>query len=473
MVFSNIFFIFRFLTVFLLIYYIVPYKYKNPVITVFSLIFYSWGEVKYFPIMIASTVVDFFCSGTIERHRDSKTVKNICLAISVMFNLGMLFTFKYTDFFISNINRFRGTSIPLTHLTLPLGISFYTFQTMSYTIDVYRGKVTAEKNLINFSAFVTMFPQLIAGPIVKYTDINEKLNTYEGRITLDGINEGIKLFIFGLGKKVLIANNVGALWTDIETIGFANVSTPLAWLGILAYALQIYFDFSGYSLMAIGLGKMIGFDFPQNFNLPYISKSITEFWRRWHMSLSSWFKEYVYIPLGGNRKGLLRQLINIAIVWALTGLWHGASWNFVLWGVYYGILLIIEKMFLLKILDRIPEKLRFIRHIYALFFVIVGWVIFNITDFSILGEYLKCMFGGGTENLAITAYYLKSRGAILIAAAIASTPLVNKAFMKLNSRIMFNTMRDMLETFVLLILFLMSIAFLVSGSYNPFLYFRF
>ena len=300
MIFSNIFFIFRFLTVVLLIYYIVPYKYKNGIITIASLIFYSWGEIKYFPIMLASTVVDFTASKVIENHRDDKKIMKRALACSMIFNLGSLFFFKYTDFFIFNINKFMGTSIPLLRLTLPLGISFYTFQTMSYTIDVYRGKVAAEKNIINFSAFVTMFPQLIAGPIVKYTDINEKLNTYEGRITLDGINEGIKLFIFGLGKKVLIANNVGALWTDIETMGFATVSTPLAWLGIIAYTLQIYFDFSGYSLMAIGLGKMLGFDFPQNFNLPYISKSITEFWRRWHMTLSGWFKEYVYIPLGGN-----------------------------------------------------------------------------------------------------------------------------------------------------------------------------
>ena len=300
MIFSNIFFLFRFLPVVLLIYYIVPYKYKNGIITIASLIFYSWGEVKYFPIMIASTVVDFFASRTIERNRDNQKIKKICLACSMVFNLGMLLFFKYTDFFIANINNFFGTNIPLLHITLPLGISFYTFQTMSYTIDVYRGNVAAEKNIINFSAFVTMFPQLIAGPIVKYTDINEKLNTYEGRITLDGINEGIRWFILGVGKKVLIANNVGALWTDIETMGFA-VGTPLAWLGIVAYALQIYFDFSGYSLMAIGLGKMLGFDFPQNFNLPYISKSITEFWRRWHMTLSGWFREYVYIPLGGNR----------------------------------------------------------------------------------------------------------------------------------------------------------------------------
>ena len=371
------------------------------------------------------------------------------------------------------MNSLTGAGLGLIGVALPIGISFYTFQTMSYVIDVYRGKVKSQKNIITLGAYITLFPQLIAGPIVRYSDVEIQLKV---RISDKGrIATGIRRFIMGFAKKILIANQMAVIWEEIYAMVDmgSHPGASLTWIGALAFTFQIYFDFSGYSDMAIGLGKILGFDYLENFNYPYISQTITEFWRRWHMSLSSWFKEYVYIPLGGNRKGLLRQLINIAIVWALTGLWHGASWNFVLWGVYYGILLIIEKMFLLKILDRIPEKLRFIRHIYALFFVIVGWVIFNITDFSILGEYLKCMFGGGTENLAITAYYLKSRGAILIAAAIASTPLVNKAFMKLNSRIMFNTMRDMLETFVLLILFLMSIAFLVSGSYNPFLYFRF
>ncbi|MEG1783098.1 MAG: MBOAT family O-acyltransferase, partial [Oscillospiraceae bacterium] len=330
MIFSNIFFIFRFLPLCLLLYYIVPYKFKNLVITVFSLVFYSWGEVKYFPIMMSCIIVNFVISQFIEGNREKKGFTKFLFIASVVFNLGMLFFFKYADFFIRNINAFSGMNLPLFKLALPLGISFYTFQTMSYTIDVYTGKVKAETSIINFSAFVTMFPQLIAGPIVKYTDINDKINTMEGRITLADINEGIKLFIFGLGKKVLIANNVGALWTDIEALGFANVSTPLAWLGIIAYSLQIYFDFSGYSLMAIGLGKMLGFDFPANFNLPYISKSITEFWRRWHMTLSGWFKEYVYIPLGGNRKGLKRQLFNMLIVWFLTGFWHGADWNFML-----------------------------------------------------------------------------------------------------------------------------------------------
>ena len=460
MIFSNIFFMFRFLTVVLLIYYIVPYKYKNGIITIASLIFYSWGEVKYFPIMIASTVVDFFSSQYIERNRGDIKKMRRGLACSMIFNLGCLIFFKYTDFFLTNINRFAGTSIPLLRIPLPLGISFYTFQTMSYTIDVYRGKVPAEKNIINFSAFVTMFPQLIAGPIVLYSDINEKLNTHEGRITLEGINEGIKLFIFGLGKKVLIANNVGALWTDIETMGFASVSTPLAWLGIIAYSLQIYFDFSGYSLMAIGLGKMLGFDFPQNFNLPYISKSVTEFWRRWHMTLSGWFREYVYIPLGGNRKGLKRQILNMLVVWFLTGFWHGADWNFMLWGLYYFVLLTVEKLFLLDWLKKHPVPAR----IYALLTIAVGWAIFYITDLGMLGRFIVKMFSfsGGIS----AGYYFRNYFVSILVGILCSTPLTIKFYEKYKNN-------NMVMIPVLTLIFLLSVAYLVDSTYNPFIYFRF
>ncbi|MBR6609522.1 MAG: MBOAT family protein [Oscillospiraceae bacterium] len=460
MIFSNIFFMFRFLTVVLLIYYIVPYKYKNGIITIASLIFYSWGEVKYFPIMIASTVVDFFSSQYIERNRGDIKKMRRGLACSMVFNLGCLIFFKYTDFFISNINTFAGTSIPLLRFPLPLGISFYTFQTMSYTIDVYRGKVPAEKNIINFSAFVTMFPQLIAGPIVLYSDINEKLNTHEGRITLDGINEGIKLFIFGLGKKVLIANNVGALWTDIETMGFGVVSTPLAWLGIIAYSLQIYFDFSGYSLMAIGLGKMLGFDFPQNFNLPYISKSVTEFWRRWHMTLSGWFREYVYIPLGGNRKGLKRQILNMLVVWFLTGFWHGADWNFMLWGMYYFMLLAIEKVFLLKWLQKHPVPAR----VYTLLTIAVGWAIFYITDLGMLGRFIVKMFSfsGGVS----AGYYFRNYFVSILVGILCSTPLTIRFYEKYKNN-------NVVMIPVLTAVFLLSVAYLVDSTYNPFIYFRF
>ncbi|MEG3029827.1 MAG: MBOAT family O-acyltransferase [Oscillospiraceae bacterium] len=459
MIFSNIFFMFRFLPVVLLLYYIVPYKYKNGVITVFSLIFYSWGEVKYFPIMVASTVVDFVVSLIIERHRDNKKIMKASLWVSIIFNLGMLFFFKYTDFFLVNINNLLGTSLPLLKLTLPLGISFYTFQTMSYTIDVYCGRVKAEDNFINFSAFVTMFPQLIAGPIVKYTDINEKLNTFEGRITLDGISEGIKLFIFGLGKKVLIANNVGALWTDLESLGFA-VGSPLAWLGIIAYSLQIYFDFSGYSLMAIGLGKMLGFDFPQNFNLPYISKSITEFWRRWHMTLSGWFKEYVYIPLGGNRNGLKRQIFNMLIVWFLTGFWHGADWNFILWGLYYFALLAVEKIFFYDFLKNKP----ILGRVYALVAIAVGWSIFYITDLSVLGGFITSLFNFSADGRF--SYYFGNYIISILIGVLFSTTFPMKFYEKFKDN-------NLVIIPVLTVIAFLSVAYLVDSTYNPFIYYRF
>ncbi len=460
MIFSNIFFLFRFLPIVLFLYYAVPYKYKNGVITLASLIFYSWGEVKYFPIMIASTVVDFFSSQYIEKHRGNIKKMRIGLAGSVLFNMGSLMFFKYTDFFIANINNFTGTSIPLLRITLPLGISFYTFQTMSYTIDVYRNKVKAETNIINFSAFVTMFPQLIAGPIVLYSDVQKELNNTENRITLEKINEGIKLFIFGVGKKVLIANNVGALWTDIEAMGFANVSTPLAWLGIVAYALQIYFDFSGYSLMAIGLGRMLGFYFPQNFNLPYISKSVTEFWRRWHMTLSGWFREYVYIPLGGNRKGLKRQILNMLVVWFLTGFWHGADWNFMLWGLYYFILLAVEKLFLLEWLKKHPVPAR----VYTLLTIVVGWSIFYITDLGLLADFVTRLFVP-TAGIAV-GYYLKNYLISILVGILCSTPFTLKFWDKYKDN-------NFVMIPLLTVIFVVSVAYLVDSTYNPFIYFRF
>ena len=349
MVFSSILFLFRFMPIAFAVYYLTPRKQKNLVLLILSLIFYSWGEVRYFPIMIASILVDYTASRGIESHRGDPKACKAFLLMSVFFNLGMLGFFKYTDFFIENINALLGTGIPLVGLTLPLGISFYTFQTMSYTIDVYRGKVTAEQNLIDFGAFVVLFPQLIAGPIVRYTDISRELR--ERKLDPGQINDGVKLFLFGLGSKVLIANNIGSLWTEVEQMGFAGISTPLAWLAILAYAFQIYFDFSGYSLMAIGLGKMLGFEFPKNFDFPYISRSMTEFWRRWHMTLGSWIREYLYFPLGGNRKGKARNILNLLIVWAATGFWHGADWNFIFWGLYFFVLLLIEKLFLLPVLE--------------------------------------------------------------------------------------------------------------------------
>lgn len=458
MVFSSILFIFRFLPVALGIYYLTPKKYKNFSLLILSLIFYSWGEAKYFLIMISSIVVDYFVSIGIERYRERKNIKISLLCISVCFNLGMLFFFKYFNFFIDNINSILGLALNHVKITLPLGISFYTFQTMSYTIDVFKGNVKAEKNIISFGAFVCLFPQLIAGPIVKYTDINKELE--DRKMDINQIEEGIELFILGLGRKVLIANNIGMLWTEIEGIGFSNISSVLAWLGVLAFAFQIYFDFSGYSLMAIGLGKMLGFNFPQNFNNPYISRSITEFWRRWHMTLGSWFREYVYIPLGGNRVNKGRLVFNLFVVWFLTGFWHGASYNFIMWGIYFFILIGIEKLGLLKFL----EKHKVFSHIYSIFFILIGWALFSVTDLSQLKILFIKLFNmtGGIDWL----YYIRNYGLTLIIATLFSTPIIEIAYRKFIKNKLINTV-------ILMCIFLISIAYLVDATYNPFLYFRF
>lgn len=458
MVFSSITFIFRFLPIALGIYFLTPQKYKNFILLVVSLFFYSWGEAKYFIIMIASIVVDYFMSRFIEKNRDNRKLCIGFLCISIMFNLGMLLFFKYFNFFIDNINGIFNLSLEYVKITLPLGISFYTFQTMSYTIDVFRGKVEAEKNIINFGAFVCLFPQLIAGPIVKYTDVNEELKNR--KIDAKQIENGIELFILGLGKKVLIANNIGLLWTEIEKIGFDKISTPLGWLGIVAFSLQIYFDFSGYSLMAIGLGKMLGFNFPRNFNYPYVSRSITEFWRRWHITLGSWFREYVYIPLGGNRVNKKRAFLNLFIVWFLTGFWHGANYNFILWGVFFFILIFIEKLGLLNFLN----KHKIISHIYTLFFLLIGWAVFAITDLSKLKEFIVTLFSftNGYDWL----YYIRNYGITIIIAIVFSTPVVKYLYNKY-------VKSKWLNTIILLIIFFISVAYLVDATYNPFLYFRF
>ncbi len=459
MVFSSILFLFRFFPIAMLVYYIAPRRYKNLVLLVESLVFYSWGEVRYFPIMIASILVDFIASNGIEKHRQSKGACRAFLTLSVVFNLGMLGFFKYTNFLLLNLGAVTGLSFPALSLTLPLGISFYTFQTMSYTIDVYRGKVPAERNIVDFGAFVVLFPQLIAGPIVRYTDVNRELKSRV--ITLDGVQEGIDIFIRGLGRKVLIANNIGALWTEVSAMNFEVISTPLAWLGILAYTFQIYFDFSGYSQMAIGLGRMLGFRFPRNFDDPYIAKSVTEFWRRWHMTLGSWFREYLYIPLGGNRCSFPRQVFNLFVVWAATGLWHGASWNFVLWGLYFFVFLVLEKAFLRPRL----EKTRVLGHLYLLFLVVVSWAIFAITDFAALGRFLAAMFSfrPGTEWL----YYLRNYGVTFLLAGFLSTPLLARWEARWGER------GRMAKNLVLGVVLIASIAYLEDATYNPFLYFRF
>lgn len=458
MVFSSILFIFRFLPIAMILYFLTPNKYKNLTLLLISLTFYSWGEPKYFLIMVASIFVDYFISRGIEKSRNNKKVSIALLSISIVFNLGILFFFKYFNFFLENVNNILELSLKYVKITLPLGISFYTFQTMSYTIDVFLGKVKAEKNIINFGAFVCLFPQLIAGPIVKYTDINVELK--HRKIDMKQIQDGIELFILGLGSKVLIANNIGAFWSEIEGKGFAGVGTVIAWISVLAFAFQIYFDFSGYSLMAIGLGKILGFNFPRNFNYPYISKSITEFWRRWHITLGSWFKEYVYIPLGGNRVGRLRLYINLFIVWFLTGFWHGASYNFILWGLYFFILISIEKAVLLKFL----EKHKIISHIYSIFFILLGWAIFAVVDLGQLKILLKEMFSISKNNQWM--YYVRNYGITFIIATVLSTPIVKNIYNKVIKS-------DILNTFILMIIFLLCIAYLVDATYNPFLYFRF
>lgn len=462
MVFSSILFLFRFMPAAFAIYYLVPRRFKNFTLLVLSLIFYSWGEAKYFPIMIASTVVDYTASGLIESHRDNKLICRLGLIYSMVFNLGMLGFFKYTNFFVGNLNALFGLSLPTISFVLPLGISFYTFQTMSYTIDVYLGKVKAERNIIDFGAFVVLFPQLIAGPIVRYTDINRELK--ERQINLPQIQDGIKLFILGLGSKVLIANNVGALWTEIEAIGagegFLSISTPLAWMAVFAYSLQIYFDFSGYSLMAIGLGKMLGFEFPKNFDFPYISRSFTEFWRRWHMTLGSWFREYLYIPLGGNRVSKSRLYFNLFVVWAATGFWHGASWNFIFWGLFFFVFLVIERMGFKQVLERHSA----FSHVYVIFFLLLSWALFAVTDLGMLGDLFTRMFVpvGGVDWI----YYLRNYIVVFILGTVLSTPALKGLYLRLEKN----------NVFCLIFfgaIFLASTAYLVDATYNPFLYFRF
>ena len=370
----------------------------------------------------------------------------------------MLFVFKYYNFITVNVNNIFKSNIPLSSMTLPLGISFYTFQTLSYTIDVYKGRIRPEKNIINFAAFVTMFPQLIAGPIVKYTDIREKLISRKHNWSL--VEEGVEDFIIGLGKKVLLANNFGMLWEEAQSIGFANISTPMAWLSLLAFSLQIYYDFSGYSTMAIGLGKMLGFVFPKNFNYPYISKSISEFWRRWHITLGSWFKEYIYIPLGGNRKGKKRTFLNLLIVWFLTGLWHGAEFNFILWGLYFFLLISLEKL----ILDKYLNNYKFFAHIYTIFMLLMGWAIFAITDLNLLKVFLKQLFACKYNTELI--YYLQNYLIIIVIGVVCSTPVVSSIWNRLK-------INKYVSTLILISIFILSVAYLVDSSYNPFLYFRF
>lgn len=471
MVFSSTLFLFRFLPIIMILYFLAPGRMKNILLLLGSLIFYAWGEPVYVLLMLFSTISDYLHGRVIGRAR-SKGVRKVFLVSSIVVNLGVLCFFKYADFLVGTINQLAGTNIPLLNLPLPIGISFYTFQTMSYSIDVYRGQVKVQKNLLDFAVFVTMFPQLIAGPIVKYADVEKEM--HERKPDILQINYGMRRFVFGLAKKVLLANNMGLIWTEISSRDLGALTGMSAWLGILAYTFQIYFDFSGYSDMAIGLGACFGFHFPENFNYPYISRSVTEFWRRWHMTLSSWFREYVYIPLGGNRKGLKRQLINILIVWTLTGIWHGAGWNFLLWGMWFALWLIVEKIFLKKVLEALPG---IVGNLYTMFLVIIGWVFFSIESGSHALNYLKVMLGMGEAGWiqSISLFDGMENMVIFIIALIGSTPI----FAWIGKRLASSTngygiaLYRILDKVVLGVLLIASIAYIVDATYNPFLYFRF
>ena len=469
MVFSSLTFMFIFLPIVLIVYYIAPKQLKNLFILISGLIFYAWGEPLYVLVMIASTLIDYTAGLLIYKFDDKNAVRRLCLIVSLVMNLGLLGVFKYGGFVLENIDAVFGTTFydPQHVLPLPIGISFFTFQSMSYTIDMYMRKIKVQKNPISFAAFVTLFPQIVAGPIVRYDDIAAELD--DRTINLDCLYEGIIKFITGLGKKVLIANNIGMLWTTVKGFETGELSVLTAWIGIIAYTFQIYFDFSGYSDMAIGLGKMMGFNFPQNFNYPYQSKSISEFWRRWHITLGAWFKSYVYFPLGGSRKGMKRTVFNLAVVWLLTGIWHGASWNFILWGVLYGVVIILEKLFLGKILDRIPS---FFSWLYTMLLVVLGWVLFDTANLPTAFGYMGSMFGGtGILFDDQGLYLLKNYAVMLVVAAFACTDafkkLIEWAKTKIPVVINYSTP---IAKFAILVF---STAYLANATYNPFLYFNF
>ncbi len=471
MVFSSLTFLFAFLPIFLILYYCSPAKYRNGLLFTGSLVFYGIGEPLYLCLIICSVLVNLSIGLFIDRS-ERLSGKRLWLITGLLYNFGLLFFFKYTNFFLENINGVlrlchSSTQLKLLELTLPLGISFYTFQIVSYIVDVYRGKVKADHSVISLGAYLCMFPQLIAGPIVVYSDIRREL--HERTITIHNLDDGLKTFILGLGFKVLLANRVGTLWNEVCTIGFESISTPLAWLGSLAYSMQLYFDFCGYSLMAIGLGKMLGFTIPENFHHPYLSRSVTDFWRRWHITLGAWFREYVYIPLGGNRKGRIRTIVNLGIVWLLTGFWHGAAWNFILWGVFIFLLEILEKNLLLPVLNHKSIAAHIFSHIYMILYILVSWTIFAISDFNQLAMYLARMFPffgmGHTLNSYDFVKYLTDYGALLICCILFCTAGPEKLYHRFKNKLG--------GIVIALIIFWYSVYYLAIGMNNPFLYFRF
>ena len=463
MVFSSLVFLFAYLPLTMVIYFITPRKWRNLFLFFINLLFYGWGEPKLVILMVINIIFNYIGGYLVDKYRDNARKKKLFLILTCILDIGILGVFKYTGLIVDTLNMLPFFNIPAVSISLPIGISFYTFQTMSYVIDVYRDDAPVSKSLINFGTYVALFPQLIAGPIVRYRDVAEQLT--HRRETLAMFTKGVKLFCVGLAKKVLIADQMAKLTEAvINTEGNGVLGT---WIGVLGFTFQLYFDFSGYSDMACGLGNMMGFEFLKNFNYPYISKSITDFWRRWHISLSTWFKEYVYIPLGGNRKGIPRQIINLLIVWGLTGLWHGAAYNFILWGLYYGILLILEKFVLKRFLDKLPAVLQ---HVYTIFIVLIGWGLFYFTDINQLLVFLQHLFDGSRgicneQTLNTIISFLP----MLVVAAVASTPLATKLYLKVaNTRYIW-----IAETLFCALVLMLATAALVRQEYSPFLYFRF
>ena len=463
MVFSGLPFLFFYLVVMLLIYKLTPLKLRNLVLLIASLFFYGWGEPVYIVIMFLSIAVDYTHGMLVERWRDNDRKARMAVASSVFFNLLILVTFKYYDFLAGSLNAVTGWNIPLLGVSMPIGISFYTFQTMSYTIDVYRKDTPVQRNIVTFGTFVTLFPQLIAGPIIQYKSVAEQLQCR--REDLEKFVSGIQRFCVGLAKKVLLANAVGKLWDVFLATDTAELTVLGGWLGLMAYAFQIYFDFSGYSDMAIGLGRMFGFEFIENFNYPYISKSVVEFWKRWHISLTNWFREYVYFPLGGNRVSKPKWIRNILVVWLLTGIWHGAGWNFLLWGLYYALFMLGERLFWGKGLAKLPAP---VQHLYAMIVVLVGWGLFAIEDMGQLGRYLLVCFGGGSLVDAFTLYQLWSYLPLLVILVFAALPVGRKLYLRLPEKV-----QSVATPVLVLVSLVLCTASLVDASYNPFLYFRF
>lgn len=469
MLFSSITFLFLFLPIMLAVYYIAPPQWKNLLLLAGSLIFYAWGEPVYIILMILSILLNYFCGMDIENKSENEAKEKRSLVFAITVNIVLLVFFKYFGFLVESTNTLFGISIPYRELALPIGISFYTFQEISYIVDVYRGKVKAQQSLVKYALYVSMFPQLVAGPIVCYGDIEKQLT--ERKISGRKLGQGAMLFIIGLSKKAVLANTLGKIFEEISSTSASNLTVLMAWLGCITYAFQIYFDFSGYSDMAIGLGRMFGFEFKKNFDVPYISKSITEFWRRWHISLSSWFREYVYIPLGGNHVTISRNIVNLLIVWMLTGMWHGAAWNFIVWGIYYGVVLVLEKYVWGAIVDRWPSVLQ---HIYALVLVLVGWVFFFSPSLGAALRYLFAMVGGGAGFAGKEVFFvILTHWLFYLLAVIGSTTLGSRMLRAILNVSENHTVRTVIALVVFFGMLAISVAYLIADTYNPFLYFRF